>query len=156
MATHIELDRIDRRILTLLQADGRISNLDLAEKVGLSPTPCARRVRMLETGGVVTGYTALIDLARLGKAFFVFTVVHLDSLNKTVIDAFERRILEIPEVLEAYAVTGSSEYLLKIATEDLHAYSNLQRQKLLTIPHVVTLDSMFVLNQVKRSCPVPV
>lgn len=154
MTKYVELDRIDRKILMLLQADARISNLELAERVGLSATPCARRVRMLEDKGVITGYTARIDLAKLGKGFFAFASVHLDSHAPAVTEAFERRVLELPEILEAYTVTGSSEYVLKIATEDLHAYNNLQRQKLLTIPHVLTIDSIFILHQVKRGTSV--
>jgi Lrp/AsnC family transcriptional regulator, leucine-responsive regulatory protein len=154
MTKNVELDRIDRKILMLLQANARISNLELAERVGLSPTPCARRVRMLEEKGVITDYAAHLDLARFGKGFSAFASVHLDSHAPAVTEAFERRILELPEVLEAYTVTGTSEYILKIATEDLHAYNNLQRQKLLMIPHVLTIDSIFILHQVKRGTPV--
>jgi len=151
MTTPVVLDRTDRKILNLLRSDGRISNLELAQKVALSPTPCARRVHMLEQSGVITGYTATVDMARLGKGFTVFAAVHLANHTSAVVDAFEQRLRDIPEVLEAYMITGSSEYILKIATEDLHAYSDLQRQKLLTIPHVLTVDSMFILRQVKHA-----
>lgn len=148
-----ELDRIDRKILALLQDDARMTNLELADNVGLSPTPCARRVRILENRGVIAGYCAIVDVAKMGRPFIVIATVHLDSHSPAVVDGFERRVLDLTEVLEAYAVTGSNEYLLKIATEDLHAYSDFQRKKLLTIPHVVTVDSAFVLKDVKRTYP---
>lgn len=146
----VKLDKTDEKILAALVSDGRISNLELAEKIGLTPTPCARRVKMLEDSGVVTGYTAVVDVSKLGKSLIVMVAVHLDSHSSTTLEVFERRILDMPEVLEAYMITGSMEYLLKIAAEDLTSYSAFQRSKLLVIPHVITADSMFILRQVKR------
>lgn len=146
----IKLDKTDEKILAALIANGRMSNLDLAEQISLTPTPCARRVKMLEDSGVVTGYTAVVDVSKLGKSLIALVAVHLDSHNSSTLEAFERRILDMPEVLEAYMITGTMEYMLKIAAEDLTSYSAFQRSKLLSIPHVVTADSMFILRQVKR------
>lgn len=148
MATN--LDRIDQRILSLLESNGRMSNMELAEKVGLSATPCARRVKLLEDRGILKGYTVIVDTSKLGMSLIVMVAVHLDSHGATVLDAFERRIIELPEVLEAYQITGSHEYMLKVIAKDLHAYSAFQRQKLLTIPHVLTVDSIFILKEVKH------
>lgn len=151
----MQLDRIDRRILALLQEEGRISIIDLAARVGLSPTPCSRRVRALEQSGIIRQYGALIDLAKVDLNMLVLLSVRLSSHNMADVAAFEAALGQMPEVIEAYMTTGNSEYLLKIATRDLAAYNTFQRERLLSLPMVVRVDSVFALREVKRT-PVPV
>lgn len=145
----MEIDDYDRRIIKVLAAEGRISNLDLAERIGLSPTPTARRVKRLEDAGIIRGYSAVIDTAKLGQGFIVMVAVHFDNHNVDMFDEFIRQIRLRPEVLEAYMITGVYECILKVATRDLQDYSDFQRRHLLSIPHVIRIDSMFVLQQVK-------
>ncbi|MBW7836500.1 MAG: Lrp/AsnC family transcriptional regulator [Sphingomonadales bacterium] len=145
----MEIDDYDRRIIKVLAAEGRISNLDLAERIGLSPTPTARRVKRLEDAGIIRGYSAVIDTAKLGQGFIVMVAVHFDNHNADIFEEFIRRIRLRPEVLEAYMITGIYECILRVATRDLQDYSDFQRQHLLSIPHVIRVDSMFVLQKVK-------
>lgn len=147
----MQLDRIDRRILTLLQEEGRISIIDLAARVGLSPTPCSRRVRALEQSGIIRKYGALIDLSRVDLNMLVLLSVRLSSHNMADVEAFEVALGQMPEVIEAYMTTGNSEYLLKVATRDLSTYNTFQREKLLSLPMVVRVDSVFALREVKRT-----
>lgn len=145
------LDRLDQKILSILQTEGRLSNVELAARVGLSPTPCARRVRILEESGAIARYSAVVDLGKVGLGMVVFASVRLSSHQLQVLEDFERAVREMPEVLDAYMVTGSSEYLLKIAARDLPSYNDFQRQKILSMPYVTQLDSVFVLKQSKSS-----
>jgi len=150
-AAKMQLDRIDRRILTLLQEESRISIIDLAARVGLSPTPCSRRVRALEQSGIIRKYGALIDLSKVDLNMVVLLSVRLSSHNMADVEAFEAALGQMPEVVEAYMTTGNSEYLLKVATRDLSTYNTFQREKLLSLPMVVRVDSVFALREVKRT-----
>src|SRR6476469_1129877 len=113
------LDRVDRRILRALQEDGRIANVELARKVGLSPTPCLERVRRLESDGFIRGYAARLDAGRLGMGLLVYVQVILDRTTTTIFDRFRQAVLGIPEVLECHMVAGGFDYLLKLRVPDM-------------------------------------
>ena len=118
----ISLDKIDRRILERLQHDGRLSNADLAEQVGLSSSPCWRRVKALEEAGVIKGYAAQVDAKSVGLSVNVFVSVSLSTQNEKALKDFERAAAERPEVMECYLMTGDSDYLLRVVVPDLEAY----------------------------------
>ena len=124
----ISLDAIDRRILERLQQDGRLSNADLAEKVGLSSSPCWRRVRALEEAGVIKGYAALLDAKQVGLSVNVFMSVSLSTQNEKSLKEFERAAAARPEVMECYLMTGDSDYLLRVVVPDLEAGNMLAKQ----------------------------
>ena len=132
--SRIELDPIDRRILGELQRNGRISNVDLAEAVGLSPSPCLRRVRDLESAGVIDRYAAIIDQNAAGRSLSVFVQVTLERQIETALDAFERSVSERPEVMECYLMTGDSDYLLRVVVADVSAYEVFLKDHLTRIP----------------------
>ena len=144
-----ELDSVDRRILRALQRDGRLSIVALAEEVGLSPTPCQRRVRRLEQEGVVAGYTAVLDLARLGLPLQAFVLVSLDSHAEDVVARFQAALSVRPEVLAAYSMSGEMDYLLHVAAADFEAYADFALKALLRMPGVKETRSSFVLQALK-------
>lgn len=143
------LDTIDRRIIHILSSNGRISMLDLSAEVGLSPTPVARRLRRLEEDGIITGYTALIDEMALGYAVSVFVSVKLDKQIDDVLEAFERAVAEFPEVVDCWLMTGSRDYLLRIATEGLREYEQFLAKQLTRVPGVASIESSIPLRRVK-------
>lgn len=149
------LDDIDRRILTLLQEDARISNADLAREVGLSPSPCLRRLRELEASGVIRRHVSLLDPARVGLPLSVFVQVTLERQIESALDAFERTMLERPEVMECYLMTGDSDYLLRIVVTDVAAYERFLKDHLTRISGVASIKSSFALNQVKYGTALP-
>jgi Lrp/AsnC family transcriptional regulator, leucine-responsive regulatory protein len=143
------LDAIDRRVLRALQSDGRLSIVALAEEVGLSPTPCQRRVRRLEQEGVIAGYTAVLDLARLGLPLQAFVLVALDSHAEDVVARFQAALSVRPEVLAAYSMSGEMDYLLHVAAADFEAYADFALKALLRMPGVKETRSSFVLQALK-------
>jgi Lrp/AsnC family leucine-responsive transcriptional regulator len=151
----IELDAIDRRILDELQRDGRISNVDLAEAVGLSPSPCLRRVRELEKAGVIDRYAAILNQEDAGFALSVFVQVTLERQVESALETFERLIAERPEVMECYLMTGDSDYLLRIVVADVAAYETFLKEHLTRIPGVSSIKSSFALNRVKYETALP-
>jgi Lrp/AsnC family transcriptional regulator, leucine-responsive regulatory protein len=142
------LDAIDRKILKHLVADGRISNLDLAEKVGLSPTPCSRRIRQLENAGVIGGYAAKIDPAALGLNLCVMVFVKLSRYGPEGHAQFLKAVGERPEITECLLVSGSSDYLLRVWVEDADALREFTINALQGIPAVAETSTMLVLNQI--------
>jgi len=150
-----DLDPIDRRILGELQRNGRISNVDLAEAVGLSPSPCLRRVRDLESVGVIDRYAAIIDQNAAGRSLSVFVQVTLERQIETALDAFERSVSERPEVMECYLMTGDSDYLLRVVVADVSAYEVFLKDHLTRIPGVSAIKSSFALNRVKYETALP-
>jgi DNA-binding Lrp family transcriptional regulator len=150
------LDAIDRRILTVLQRDGRLSNVELAEQVGLSPSPCLRRLRRLETTGVIRRYAALLDPNAVGLDVTAFISVSLERNAEQVLEAFEAAVRERPEVLECYPVTGDADFLLKVVTVDLHAYERLMRDHLLRVPGISSTRTSFALTPVKDEALLPI
>lgn len=151
----LSLDEIDRKILVLLQSDARIPNIELADKVGLSPSPCLRRVRELEERGVVRRHVTLLDPAKVGLPVSVFVNVTLDRQIEPALEKFEAAILKRPEVMECYLMTGDFDYLLRVVTADLGAYERFLVENLTRVPGVSSIRSSFALKQVKYSTALP-
>jgi Lrp/AsnC family leucine-responsive transcriptional regulator len=152
----MQLDATDRRILDVLQADGRISNADLAERVHLSPSACHRRVQRLETEGLIEKYVALLDLRRIGKPTTVYVEIRLSSQSDETLDAFEKSVRRIPDVLECHLMAGSADYLIKIVVEDTEDFARIHRQYLTRLPGVVQMQSSFALRTVVKTTAVSV
>ncbi len=151
-----ELDKIDRRILEVLQINGSLSNLELAEKVGLSPTPCARRVKRLESEGVIRGYVALVDQEQLGLTLTAHVSVTMDRHTPERFETFEAEIQSYPEVLECCVVTGqSADYLLKVVVRDMTHYEQFLLGKLTRIAGVSGVHSSFQLRSVMAKTALP-
>ena len=144
-----EIDQIDERILRVLSLDGRISNVDLAERVGLSPSACLRRVQALERAGIIAGYRAVIDPAARGKGFTAYVAVGLSSHTKASQEAFERAITRSPEVRECHNITGSYEYLLRVEAAELAAYKVFHTDILGVLPQVSSITSFVVMGSPK-------
>ena len=149
------MDRVDRAILSHLTRDGRLSNTELADRVGLSPSPCLRRVRNLERRGVITGYHANVDLAAIGRGFEVLLHVEMALQDRATLEAFEAQITQIDEVTECRRMFGHPDYLLWIATADLDAYERLYMTKLTDLPGVARTNSQFTMKTVKNSAGLP-
>lgn len=145
------LDEIDRKILRELRSDGRISNQKLAERVGLSPTPCWNRVRALEAAGIITDYVAILDQRALGMPDTVIIEVQLERHDDAVFQAFGDALVELPEVMEAYLVTGEYDYLIKVAVAGTEGYERFLRQKLYKIRGIRHSRSTFALRCLKRA-----
>jgi DNA-binding Lrp family transcriptional regulator len=151
------MDKLDRAILAHLQEDGRLSNVELAERVGLSPSPCLRRVRSLEAAGVISGYRAVLDPAKVDRAFQV--LVHVTMAvgdRKATMEAFEAGVAAIDEVVECRRMFGDPDYLLWVAVEDLQAYERLYMSKLVGLPGVARTTSQLTLKTVKPGGRLPV
>ncbi|WP_417517956.1 Lrp/AsnC family transcriptional regulator [Minwuia sp.] len=143
------IDQINDRILRTLSTEGRISNLELADRVGLSPSACLRRVQELERAGVIQGYRAVIDRSRLGVGFVAFVAVGLSDHSKQSQESFERSISTAPEVLECHNITGTVEYLLRVEARDLTAYKYFHTQVLGALPQVNAITTYVVLDSPK-------
>ena len=150
----INLDAIDRRILDRLQRDGRLSNADLAQQVGLSSSPCWRRVKALEEAGVIKGYTAQLDAKAIGLSVNVFMSVSLTTQIDEGVHAFERGAAARPEVMECYLMTGDSDYLLRVVVPDLEAYERFVMD-FTKIPGIAQIRSSFALRPVKQGTALP-
>ena len=151
----LELDGHDRSILTLLQRDARMANVQLAESVGLSPSACLRRVQRLEREGVIAHYVALLDPRRLGRASTVFIEVTLDSQREEVLAAFEKAAAGCRDILECHLMAGDFDYLLRAAVDGPHDYERLHKQELSRLPHVVRIKSGFALRTVVKRTDYP-
>lgn len=147
----MEIDELDRRILRELRKDGRLTNTRLAEKVGLSTTPCWNRVRALEDGGMIEGYTALISQSALGYPDTVIIEVTLDRHDDDIFDKFGAALAGLPEVMEAYLLTGDYDYLIKVAVAGTAGYEEFLRKKLYKLPGLKHSRSTFVLRCLKRT-----
>ena len=143
------MDDKDRQIVRILQTEGRITNLELADRVALSPSPCLRRVRALEETGVIRGYGARVDAKAFGLGLTAFVHIRLDRHNRAVVDGFERRIGVIDEVVECHLVTDKSDYLLRVMVADLAAYEDFVRNRLHDIEGITSIESIFVYSSVK-------
>jgi Lrp/AsnC family leucine-responsive transcriptional regulator len=151
----MKLDRLDARILAELQKDGRSSVVELSERVGLTGTPCARRVKQLEQSGVIQGYTAVLDPARLGLNVQAFVQVKLERHTDENVDQFRRKLAAFEQVVSCFATTGEYDFVLQVVAPDLEALSALVLKKLLNIPAVRDVHSSIVLDTIKRSTHVP-
>lgn len=149
------LDAIDRRIMAALQEDGRLSNVDLAKRVHLSPSPCLARVKRLESQGVISRYVALLDPATVGLGVSVFIQVRLERQIEQSLESFERAISERPEVMECYLMTGQADYLLRVIVPDVPALERFIVDFLSRVPGVGTIQSSFALKQVKYKTALP-
>lgn len=152
----MKLDRLDARILDELQRDGRQTVVELAERIGLSGTPCTRRVRQLEDGGIIKGYTAIIDPTRLGLTVQAFVQVKLERHTDENIAQFRRELDSLDEVVGCYATTGEHDFMLQVIAADLEALGQIVLKKLLKIPAVRDVHSTVVLETIKRSTRLPV
>lgn len=151
----VQLDEIDRQILIHLQESARMSNVELASRVGLSPAPCLRRVRVLERSGVIRQYVALLDARLVDLPTAVWIQVRLDLQVGRRFDTFEQNITRLPEVLECYLMAGEADYLLRVAVRDVAAYERFLRTQLSRIEGIVSTNSSFVLKVVKYSTALP-
>jgi Lrp/AsnC family transcriptional regulator, leucine-responsive regulatory protein len=145
------MDDIDRSILRELQADGRLSLQDLSGRVGLSASPCARRLRMLEDQGIIRGYAAVLDEAKLGFAVSVFVSVKLDRQVDDALRTFETAIKSYPEVVDCWLMTGSRDYLIRVATADLVEFEEFLTSRLTRIKGVSSIESSIPLRRVKAA-----
>jgi Lrp/AsnC family leucine-responsive transcriptional regulator len=150
------LDAIDRKILAVLQEEGRISAQELAERVGLTASPCLRRIRILEESGVIRRYVAVVDQDTVGLPVSVFVSVKLERQREEELDRFATAIARWPEVLECYLMTGPRDYLLRVVVPDLPAYERFLKEKLTRLDGVQSIESSFALGQVKYTSVLPI
>ena len=151
----MELDETDRRILRVLQGRGRLSNAELSEKVNLSASACHRRVQRLEESGVISGYVALLDARKMGLATTVYVEITLNAQANEVLDAFEKAVARVPDVLECHLMAGTADYILKVVAEDAEDFARIHRQYLTRLPGVAQMKSSFALRTVCNSTALP-
>jgi DNA-binding Lrp family transcriptional regulator len=151
----LAIDAIDRRILASLQEDASITNVELAEKVGLSPSPCLARVRALEQAGVILRRVALLDPLKLGASISVFIRVTLEKQTEAVLDRFESAMARFPEVMECYLMTGDADYLLRVVMPDMQTLERFIVDHLTKIPGISNIRSSFALKQVRYKTALP-
>ncbi|OIQ05089.1 MAG: AsnC family transcriptional regulator [Rhodobacteraceae bacterium CG2_30_10_405] len=147
----MELDATDRRILTVLQKQGRITNAELSDLVNLSPSACHRRVQRLEDEGFIAAYVALLDARRMGRPTTVFVEITLQGQADEVLDAFERAVARVPDVLECHLMAGTADYLLKIVAADTDDFARIHRQYLTRLPGVAQMQTSFALRTVVKT-----
>jgi len=152
----MELDSIDRRILAVLQKAGRISNADLSDKVNLSPSACHRRVQRLDSEGFIKDYVALLDARKLGCPTTVFVEITLSGQADELLDAFERQVALVPDILECHLMAGTADYLLKVVAQDTEDFARIHRQYLARLPGVQQMQSSFALRTVFKTTALPV
>lgn len=145
------MDEIDHKILRALQDDARLSHHDLGDRVGLSPSPCARRIRKLEADGYISGYGARIDEAKMGFGFSVFVSVRLDQQVDGRLQDFERSVRSMSEIVDCWLMTGSFDYLLRVAVADLSEFESFLTGRLTKVPGVVSLESSIPIRRVKNT-----
>ena len=145
----VDMDKFDRNIVRELQRDGRITITELARRVGLSKTPCQIRMRRLEREGIILGYGALVDQARLGAGHIAFVQVTLKDTKTPALDAFNRAIREVPEVEQCHMMASTFDYLLKVRTRDMPAYRRVLGEQISTLPHVEHTSTFAVMESVK-------
>jgi len=152
----MDLDATDRRILTVLQKQGRITNAELSERVNLSPSACHRRVQRLEEEGFIGSYVALLNARRLGRPTLVFVEITLQGQADEVLEAFEREVKKVPDVLECHLMAGTADYLLKVVAQDTEDFARIHRQHLARLPGVAQMHSSFALRTVQQTTAIPV
>lgn len=151
-----ELDEIDRRILRSLQKDGRLTNAQLSERVHLSPSACHRRVQAMEKAGYIMDYVALLDSRKVDRPTTVFVEITLSGQADEVLDAFEREVARIPDVLECHLMAGAADYLLKVVVFDTEHFAQIHRRHLSRLPGVAQMHSSFALRTVFKTTAIPV
>ena len=155
-SAEVKLDAIDRAILAELQQEGRLSNLELAQRVHLSPSACLRRVKALEDSGVIAQYVALVNPKAVGKHGISFTIINLESMNTPQLEAFEQAVRDQPEVLDCFYVAGSNDYLIRFAYHDAEDLERFHSEVLMRLPNVARSNSLLVLRTVKKTTALPV
>jgi len=148
-------DRLDRRILEALQRDARLSNVELADKIGLSPSPCLRRVRLLEEAGVISGYHAHLDHRRVGLGVLGFVQLSMHNHTAAVTTAFEREVVALPQVLSCHNLSGRYDYQLEVLAPDLESFAEFVRTSIRSLPGVREISTSFSLKEVKRTVALP-
>lgn len=151
----LKLDAFDRRILDALQRDGRLSNVELANEIGLSPSPCLRRVRLLEEAGVIRGYQANLDRDEVGLGLTVFVGIKVERHHEQEAEAFRVAVTALPEVISAFLVSGESDFLLQVVVPDLRGYERFLTGVLLKLPGVSDIRSNFAIQTVKAPSALP-
>jgi DNA-binding Lrp family transcriptional regulator len=154
-STPVKLDSIDRAILAELQREGRLSNLELAQRVHLSPSACLRRVKALDDNGVIAQYVALINPRAVGKHGVSFTIINLESMNTPQLEAFEQAVRDQPEVLDCFYVAGSNDYLIRFTYRDAEDLERIHSEVLMRLPGVARSNSLLVLRTVKKTTALP-
>lgn len=150
-----KLDDFDLKIIKNLQSNARLTNVELATLVGLSPSPCLRRVKRLEEAGIIHGYTAFVDQAKVGYPVSIFVSIALKEQSEKVLEEFEAAISSLPQIMEAYLMTGSSDYLLRVVTSDLEDYERFLKRYLTRITSIASIQSSFALKQVTYKTALP-
>lgn len=153
MSKHAELDEFDRRIITELQRDGRISNVDLADRVGLSPSPCLRRVKMLEEAGVIRGYRAILDRSAVGLGMTVFIEITIARHSTTVAETLQHRLEALPGCVSCHLVSGASDFLVEMVVRDMEAYERTITTHLLVNQEIAAIRSNFSMRHVRVDGP---
>ena len=151
----LKLDRIDRHILELMQENGRISNLELAELVGLSPSPCSRRVKALEDAGLIDTHVTLLNARQLGLTLTAYIHISMDRHTPERFENFDNAVKDLPEVLECFSVSGNADYVLRIVAPDLAAFSELMMKRVLRLPGIANIKTDIVLGKVKQTHVLP-
>ena len=154
-SAEVKLDAIDRAILMELQAEGRLSNLELAQRVHLSPSACLRRVKALEDSGVIAQYVAMINPRAVGKHGVSFTIMNLETMNTPQLEAFEQAVRDQPEVLDCFYVAGSNDYLIRFTYRDAEDLERIHSDVLMHLPNVARTNSLLVLRTVKKTTALP-
>lgn len=152
----MELDATDRRLLSALQKEGRLTNAELSERVNLSPSACHRRVARLEQQGLIDAYVALLNARKMGRPTTVFVEITLSGQADEVLEAFEREVRRVPDVLECHLMAGTADYLLKVVAEDTDDFARIHRQYLARLPGVAQMHSSFALRTVFKTTAIPV
>ncbi len=155
MMPSYKMDKLDYKILHCLQKQGRISNLELAEEVGLSPSPCHRRVKVLEGTNVIKKYVAIVDAKAMGFLISAFVNVSLRSQEKTALQSFQSKVSSYSEVMECYLMTGTSDYLLRVVTRDLEEYEKFLVDKLTKIESIANIQTSFALKPIVQRTELP-
>ena len=150
------IDAIDRRIMAELQVNGRLTVLQLAERVGLSASPCARRVCLLEDAGIIRGYAAIIDQRLAGLPISAFASIKLDRQREEDLDHFAQAVAHWPEVVDCYLMTGSRDYLIRVVVRDLEAYQRFIKDRLTRLENIASIETSFALSQIKRAETLPI
>ncbi|MDI4633382.1 Lrp/AsnC family transcriptional regulator [Pelomonas sp. V22] len=151
MNSEVKLDAIDRAILRELQQDGRLSNVDLAQRVHLSPSACLRRVKQLEDSGVIDRYVALVNAKAVGKQGTSYTIINLERVSPAALSAFEQAVRDSPDILDCFYVAGSNDYLIRFAYRDSEDLERMHSQVLMHLPEVARSNSMLVLRTIKKT-----
>ena len=151
----MDFERGDTQILRTLQLEGRISNQDLADRVGMSTSPCWRRVRRLEESGVIKGYQAVLDRRKIGLGVLAFIQVQIDSHSETEAQSFEQEILKLEEVVACYSIAGGADFLLQVVAKDLDGYAEFAMAVVRRLPRIKAMQTMFVLKEIKPLSALP-